>query len=133
MNSIFKSLSITALLLFGVSAYAEDKIVITGEPIVLEQQEGVYHVPADYTATTTYHYVMVSRPRALPPRPLAEPDVILSHHPAPIKSTHRTYLRANGQKAQAFLYGFVPLICLLWFCFCPMFYTSSLPRPTTCY
>ncbi|KTD21558.1 hypothetical protein [Legionella londiniensis] len=59
MNSIFKSLSITALLLFGVSAYAEDKIVITGEPIVLEQQEGVYHVPADYTATTTYHYVMV--------------------------------------------------------------------------
>ena len=59
MKMILRNLALTGMFIFSVSAFAEDKIVITGEPVVLEQQNGMYKVPADYTATTPYHYVMV--------------------------------------------------------------------------
>ncbi len=61
--------NIISLLVLGVSfsASAADRVVITGEPVVLQQSGTgdavVYTLPADAAATattTTYHYVTVN-------------------------------------------------------------------------
>ncbi len=36
-----------------------DKVVITGEPVTLEQQGSVYVTPKGYVSKTSYHYVNV--------------------------------------------------------------------------
>ena len=45
----------------------------------------------------TGFYSEESRPGELHPEPLAEPDVNLSIHPAPIKQTYRSYRGSSGQ------------------------------------
>lgn len=55
-----KSIIKTATLLltvFSVSAFAAEKIVIKGEPIVLQKQGDLYLVPDNYKATQNYNYV----------------------------------------------------------------------------
>ncbi|CAM3046185.1 Uncharacterised protein [Legionella steigerwaltii] len=47
-----------SLMIFNVSSYAE-KILITGQPVILEKQGDVYYVPSDYKTTTSYYYVTV--------------------------------------------------------------------------
>lgn len=37
-----------------------DKIVITGQPVILEQQGEVYVLPKDYTTTESYYYVSMN-------------------------------------------------------------------------
>lgn len=49
-------LLIFSLMMFNTVSYAT-KIVITGEPIVLQKQGDVYYVPNDYKSTTSYYYV----------------------------------------------------------------------------
>lgn len=48
--------------LLNTIAYAE-KIVITGQPIVLQKQGDVYYVPSDYQSTTSYYYVTLNGAR----------------------------------------------------------------------
>ncbi|WP_174223914.1 hypothetical protein [Legionella bozemanae] len=52
-------LIICSLTLFSAVSYAE-KIIITGQPIILEKQGDVYYVPSDYKSTTSYYYVSVN-------------------------------------------------------------------------
>ncbi|MFA0084043.1 hypothetical protein AB4383_18795, partial [Vibrio breoganii] len=59
---------------------------------------------------------MVSRPRELPPQPLAERYVNLSIHTAPIKQTHLTFLASNGQTSGGSALKSFPRISLLVFC-----------------
>jgi hypothetical protein len=49
-------------------------------------------IPIDHVVTA-----MVSRPRELPPQPLAERYVNLSIHTAPIKQTDQPFPAASGQ------------------------------------
>ncbi|MCW8408076.1 hypothetical protein OQJ13_03720 [Legionella sp. PATHC035] len=56
MNKLL--LAFLALMILNVSSYA-DKILITGQPVILEKQGNVYYVPADYKTTTSYYYVTV--------------------------------------------------------------------------
>lgn len=51
------TMSFLILLGFSVSAFAE-KVIITGAPVILEQQGNVYSVPQP-TTSTTYNYVTV--------------------------------------------------------------------------
>lgn len=53
MKNFLKRSFVIACLLFSVSAFA-DKIVISGEPIVVEKKGDVYMVPT--TVTTSDHY-----------------------------------------------------------------------------
>lgn len=53
------SVAFSFLALFSLSSFA-DKIMITGEPIVLEQRGDLYYLPENYTATTSYHYVTIA-------------------------------------------------------------------------
>lgn len=52
-------LSLT-LLSISLPSFA-DKVVITGDPVTLEQRGDVYYVPSNYVTTTTtaYHYVSI--------------------------------------------------------------------------
>ena len=53
-------ISLLALVLMGVSFQTfADKIVITGEPVMLEHRGDLYYLPQDYTVGTTYNYVNV--------------------------------------------------------------------------
>ncbi|WP_262499995.1 restriction endonuclease fold toxin 5 domain-containing protein [Photorhabdus heterorhabditis] len=62
----------------------------------------------------------VSRPRELPPQPLAERYVSLSTHTAPIKQTRLSFLLANGQTTPyAPLQSFEEVL-RLGFCVCSM-------------
>ncbi|RUR09690.1 hypothetical protein [Legionella septentrionalis] len=56
MKTIVIKISFLLLALFSFSSHAE-KVVITGEPVVLEKRGDVYVVPSAYTAATPYHYV----------------------------------------------------------------------------
>ncbi|KTC90513.1 hypothetical protein OQJ18_01315 [Fluoribacter dumoffii] len=56
MNKLL--LAFFSLILFSASSYA-DKIVITGQPVILEKQGDVYYVPNDYKTTASYYYVTV--------------------------------------------------------------------------
>jgi hypothetical protein len=59
MKTLIMAVSSLLFAIFSVSSFAE-KIVITGEPLVLEQRGDVYYVPETATpTTTTYHYVTV--------------------------------------------------------------------------
>lgn len=51
-----------SLLLCSFSAFA-DKVVIKGEPVVVEKRGDVYYVPEDYRATADYYYVTVDGAR----------------------------------------------------------------------
>ncbi|AHE65926.1 hypothetical protein [Legionella oakridgensis] len=51
--------AILILLTVSFPAFA-DKIIITGQPIVLEDRDDVYYVPANYSATTAYNYVTIN-------------------------------------------------------------------------
>jgi hypothetical protein len=55
-----KMLGLTSALLvaFNISAFAE-KIVVTGNPVVLTKSGDYYTVPADFTPTGDYYYVTV--------------------------------------------------------------------------
>lgn len=55
MKALIKGLAACALMLFSITAFA-DKIIIQGEPIVVEQQGDVYVAPSATTITTTDHY-----------------------------------------------------------------------------
>ncbi|KTD16245.1 hypothetical protein [Legionella jordanis] len=60
MRTFFFGIVSLLLAVFSVSSFA-DKVVITGEPVVLEQKGDVYYLPEKYTTTTStsYHYVTV--------------------------------------------------------------------------
>ncbi len=53
---------IFSLIMLNAVSYAS-KIVITGQPIILEKQGDVYYVPNDYKSTTTYYYVNLNGTR----------------------------------------------------------------------
>ncbi|QDP72678.1 hypothetical protein FOG18_08980 [Legionella israelensis] len=57
MKTIALNLSFLLLMLLSFTTFAADKIVITGEPVVLEQRGDVYVPPSGYSVTTDYHYV----------------------------------------------------------------------------
>ncbi len=46
------------LMALSIPAFA-DKIIITGEPITLEQRGQVYYLPNNYTTTTGYYYIAI--------------------------------------------------------------------------
>jgi hypothetical protein len=65
MMKKLKNIISLIILGFGCSAYAADKVVITGEPVVLQQSGSgdtmTYTLPANAASTTTtYHYVSVN-------------------------------------------------------------------------
>lgn len=52
--------NLLSLLLLGISLSSfADKVMITGNPVVMDQNGNVYSLPANYTSTTTYHYVTI--------------------------------------------------------------------------
>ncbi|KTD69099.1 hypothetical protein Lste_2257 [Legionella steelei] len=51
-------LAFFSLTILSTVSYA-DKILITGQPVILEKQGTVYYLPTDYKATTSYYYVTV--------------------------------------------------------------------------
>lgn len=51
--------SVATLCFISVAANAADKIIIKGEPIILEKKGEVYVVPETYTLGTEYNYVTV--------------------------------------------------------------------------
>ncbi len=53
---------ICSLTMLNAVSYAE-KIIITGQPIILEKQGDIYFVPNDYATTTSYYYVSVNGER----------------------------------------------------------------------
>ncbi|MCE0724417.1 MULTISPECIES: hypothetical protein [Legionella] len=55
-------LIICSLTLFNAVSFAE-KIIITGQPIILEKQGNIYYVPSDYQSTQSYYYVSVNGKR----------------------------------------------------------------------
>nr|MBN5937158.1 hypothetical protein [Legionella anisa] len=55
-------LVIFSLTMFNAVSYAE-KIIITGQPIILEKQGDIYYVPSDYQFSKTYYYVSVNGKR----------------------------------------------------------------------
>ena len=57
-NFIVKS-STLLLAVFSISAFAVEKIVITGEPITLQKQGDIYIVPDNYKSTQNVQYVVV--------------------------------------------------------------------------
>lgn len=59
MKAMTFNLSFLLLMLLSFASFAADRIVITGEPVVLEQRGDVYMVPAGHTFTTDYRYVTV--------------------------------------------------------------------------
>lgn len=58
MKKLILNISLSVLMVLSFSAFAE-KVVITGQPVMLEDHDGVYHLPAGYTTTGTYHYVTI--------------------------------------------------------------------------
>ena len=58
MKTIVLKMSFLCLMMFSFSSFAE-KVIITGAPVVLEQNGEVYTLPSTYTSTTTYHYVTI--------------------------------------------------------------------------
>ena len=63
MKTLVFNLSAAFLMLFSVSAMADDKIMISGEPVTLEMHDNVYHLPENYSVTTDYHYVTIDNTR----------------------------------------------------------------------
>jgi len=59
MMKIITSAVSLALMAASFQTFA-DKIVITGEPVILEQQGSVYTLPKDYTTTESYYYVSMN-------------------------------------------------------------------------
>jgi len=57
MNIMIKAVAVS-LALFSASAFA-DKIIITGQPIVLERQGDFYVAPKNYTVNPNYQYVLI--------------------------------------------------------------------------
>ena len=57
-----KKLVLTAVSLVlasvSLSSFA-DKVTLTGQPVVLEQREGVYYYPGTYNTANTYNYVVL--------------------------------------------------------------------------
>lgn len=53
---------ILSFALFSTVSYAT-RIIITGQPVVLEKQGDVYYVPHDYKTTTSYYYVSLNGTR----------------------------------------------------------------------
>jgi len=62
MKTFILGLSSVLLMLSSMTSFA-DRVVITGDPIMLEQRGDVYHVPTDYTLTGPYHFVRVGGER----------------------------------------------------------------------
>ena len=58
MKAIMTAVASSLLVLSSISAFA-DKVMISGSPVVLEENEGVYVVPASYNPTTSYNYVTI--------------------------------------------------------------------------
>ena len=58
MKNIIVKTATLCLALFSTSAFAE-KIIITGQPIVIEKQGDFYVVPENYKATKDYHYFTI--------------------------------------------------------------------------
>ncbi|KTC64881.1 Uncharacterised protein (plasmid) [Legionella adelaidensis] len=59
MKSLVLKAACVGLMCASFSSFAE-KVVITGEPVILDKRGDVYYVPSTVTAsTTTYHYVTV--------------------------------------------------------------------------
>lgn len=56
-NTILKICGI-AILAFSLPAFA-DKIVIKGEPVLLEKRGEIYYAPATLKTTNTYQYVTI--------------------------------------------------------------------------
>jgi hypothetical protein len=56
MKNILKTATLL-LTVCSISAFAAEKIVITGAPIVLQKQGDLYLVPENYKATQNYTYV----------------------------------------------------------------------------
>lgn len=60
MKTLTMNVAIAVLMLVSLPVLADDKVVITGEPVVLEHTGDVYTLPSGYVETTsTYHYVTV--------------------------------------------------------------------------
>ncbi len=80
MKTILLSVfSLLLMMMLSFSSFA-DKILIIGEPVVLEKQGTVYHLPSGHVSTTAYHYVTIDgrhRVCYLEPQPtLASLDVL---------------------------------------------------------
>ena len=64
MKNTLLKLATACLAIFSANAFAE-KIIITGQPLVLEQKGEVYVTPETYKFTQPYQYVAINgTPRA---------------------------------------------------------------------
>lgn len=82
------------LMMFSITSFADDKITITGEPVVLEHHDNVYHVPTGYTVTHDYHYVTVdgtNRVCYLEKKPTLETVNVMPINVVVDGSTHEWY------------------------------------------
>lgn len=61
MKTITLAICSLLFMIFSATTFADEKIIITGNPVVLEQQGNAYSIPNTYTTTTTtsYNYVTV--------------------------------------------------------------------------
>lgn len=64
MKKIFLSMGLSALLLASLSAFA-DKMIITGQPVMVTKSGDAYKIPttSTYTPTSDYYYVTVDNTR----------------------------------------------------------------------
>lgn len=63
MKGIALKLAFISLMFFSLGSYADNKVVISGEPVALELHDNVYHLPPGYSVTTDYHYVTIDGTR----------------------------------------------------------------------
>ncbi|WP_133128664.1 hypothetical protein [Legionella nagasakiensis] len=82
MKRISSKIAILFFTIMSFSVFA-DKIIITGQPIVLESHDNVYYLPANYATTASYNYVTingVNRVCYLEQQPtLADLDMMVIH------------------------------------------------------
>ena len=58
MKTLVLKVSFLCLMMLSFSSFA-DKVMLTGQPVVLEQKGDMYVVPATYKSTTDYNYVTI--------------------------------------------------------------------------